>query len=311
MQTGADRAVTALAASQHGAFGIRQAAKRGVTEKERRVRVARGQWIVAGDGVLVIAGSPRTWRQELMVGTLASGGAVSHRAAAVLTELDGLEGEPLEILLPRNSHGRVPGFTVHRTVLLDPRDICTVDGIPTTNVARTLCDLGAVVSDEVVEQALDDALRSGYSLRWITDTLDRVDRPGRSGTAALRRVLARPDRVGRTPDSRFERLIERVIVAGSLPRPVRQHPVCDASGKLLGTIDVAWPDLKLGIEATSKRWHGALSQIRRDIFRDGAITDLGWKLLYPEWRDAIDPSTFIDVTARAYRQRALARRRPA
>ena len=42
MQAGAERAVTALAASQHGAFGIRQAAERDVTEKDRRVRVDAG-----------------------------------------------------------------------------------------------------------------------------------------------------------------------------------------------------------------------------------------------------------------------------
>jgi hypothetical protein len=179
------------------------------------------------------------------------------------------------------------------------------------DVARTLCDLGAVVADDVVEQALDDAMRKGFSVRWITETLDRIDRPGKSGTAALRRVLGRPDRAGRTPDSRFERLIERLIVGASLPRPVRQHPVHDATGKLLGRLDVAWPDIQLGIEATSKRWHGAMGQIRHDVARDQPIIDRDWKLLYPEWRDAIDPSTFIAVTAAAFRERALARRRPA
>jgi hypothetical protein len=311
MQAGADRAVAALAASQHGAFGIRQAADRGVTDKERRVRVARGQWAIAAHGVLVIAGSPRTWRQELMVATLRTRGTISARAATVLNGLDGVRGEPREILLARSSHARVPGFTVHRTLMLDPADVTRVDGIPTTNIARTLCDLGAVVDDDTVEAALDAAVRMGCSMRWIIDTLDRVDRPGNSGTASLRRVLARPDRAGRTPDSRFERIVQRAIVGAALPQPVRQHPVFDREGKLLGKIDVAWPDLKLGIEATSKRWHSALNQVRRDLARDAAITDLDWKLLYPEWRDAIDPATFVEITAREYRVRALARRRPA
>ncbi len=267
--------------------------------------------MVAQHGVLVVAGAPRTWRQDLMVATLASAGSISCRAATVLHDLDGVGGEPLEILVRRNHHGRIPRFTVHRSAIIDPRDITRVDGIPTTNVARTLCDLGAVVDDDVVEQALDAALRKEFSLRWITETLDRVDRPGQSGTASLRRVLARPDREGRTPDSRFERLIERVIVGASLPRPVRQHPVHDAAGKVLGTIDVAWPEIQLGIEATSKRWHGAVSQIRRDIARDAAITGIDWKVLYPEWRDSIDPATFVQVVAREYRVRTLARRRPA
>jgi hypothetical protein len=310
MQTGAGRAVTALAASQHGAFGIRQAAARGVTEKDRRVRVARGEWEMPLRGVLTIAGAPQTWSHRLMVATLYCSGAISHRAAAALEGLDGIAGEPLELTVGRICRGEVPGFVVHHSRVLGPHDLRTVDGIPTTTVARTLCDLGAVVSDDVVEQALDDALRRGYSQRWIEETLARVDRPGKSGTASLRRVLSRPDRIGRTPDSRFERLIERVVVSAGLPRPVRQHPVHDAEGRLIGRIDIAWPDIKLGIEATSERWHGAASQQRRDAKRDDAIERAGWRLLYPEWRDAVAPAGFCAVVRETVLARQVLRQSP-
>ncbi len=311
MQTGAGRAVTALAASQHGAFGIRQAAARGVTEKQRRVRIARGEWEMPLPGVLTIAGAPQTWRHRLMVATLSCSGAISHRAAAVLHGLDGTWGEPLELTVRRPVRGDVPGFVVHHSRVLGPEDLTTVDAIPTTTVARTLCDLGSVVDDDIVEQALDDALRKRFSQRWIEETLARVDRPGKSGTASLRRVLARPDRLGRTPDSRFERLIERAVVGAGLPRPVRQHPVHNAAGRLLGRIDVAWPDIKLGIEATSERWHGALSQQRRDAERDDAIEGEGWQLLYPEWRDALAPTAFIAVVGETVRARQVLREMPA
>jgi hypothetical protein len=311
MQTGAARAVTALAASQHGAFAIRQAAARGITEKERRVRIARGDWEMSLPGVLTIAGTPKTWRHRLMVATLSCSGVISHRAAAQLHRLDGIWGEPLELTVRRPIRGDVPGFVIHHSRVLGPDDLIVVDGIPTTTVARTLCDLGAVVDDDIVEQALDDALRKGCSQRWIEETLARVDRPGKSGTGALRRVLALSDRVGRTPDSRFERLVERVIVSAGLPRPVRQHAVHDPSGRLLGRIDVAWPDIKLGIEATSERWHGALSQQRRDAKRDDAIESEGWQLLYPEWRDALAPRAFIAVVREMFRARQVLRELPA
>ena len=61
---GAERAVAALAASQHGAFGTDQAAEKGMTRKARRVRVERGQWLDAARGVLVIAGTPRDMASE-------------------------------------------------------------------------------------------------------------------------------------------------------------------------------------------------------------------------------------------------------
>ena len=246
-----------------------------------------------------------------MIATLACGGVVSHEAAAVLHGLDGVGGQPLVLTVPATVRGEVPGFCVHHTTRLDDADITVVDGIPVTNVARTLCDLGAVVRDDVVEQALDEAMRKGFSLRWIEERLDQVDRPGKSGTASLRRVLARPDRVGPLPDSRFERLIQRVLTSAGLPPPVRQHPVYNAEGRLLGRIDVAWPDIKLGIEATSQRWHGADSQRRRDAKRDGAIENEGWELLYPEWRDAIAPAAFIAVARETFRARELLHERPA
>jgi hypothetical protein len=262
-------------------------------------------------GVITISGTPRTWRQRLMVATLACGGAISHSAGNVLHQLDGISGEPLEHTVARSVRGDVPGFVVHHSLVFSPEDLTKVDGVPVTTVARTLCDLGAVVDDDTVEQSLDDALRKGYSLRWINETLDRVDRPGKSGTAALRRVLGRPDRVGRTPDSRFERLIERAIIGAGLPRPVRQHEVRDAAGRFVGRVDVAWPDLKLGIEATSARWHSTPGQTRRDAARDDAIANQGWQLLYPEWRDALAPTAFITVVRETVAAREVLRERPA
>ena len=156
-------------------------------------------------------------------------------------------------------------------------------GIAVTSIARTLVDLGAVVSDDRVEQALDDAIRRGYSLRWITETLDRVDRPGPSGCASLRRVLARPDRQGPIPDSMFERSMERMAVAGGMPQPERQFRVYDGLGSthgglgiLVAQLDAAWPAAKLGVEAHSARWHDGNRRGRADQRRDNRLAGLGW-----------------------------------
>jgi hypothetical protein len=308
MQSGAERAVAALATSQHGAFGTRQAAQRGVTRKVRKGRVQRGQWIEPIAGVVVVAGSPDTWRQRLTIAVLACGGVVSHRAAAALHGLDGFAESVVEVSVVRGRMPRLPGVFVHRVAFLDAQDVTVVDGIPVTNVARTVCDLGAVVSDDRVEQALDDALRREFSQRWIEETLARVERPGPSGTASLRRVLERPDRAGRLPDSKFERLVERLVTAAGLPPPVRQHQVFDECGELIGKIDLAWPDIKLGIEATSLRWHKGPRRGRGDQVRDLRLTAEGWAILYPQWQDTVEPDPFIESALKVYRR--LARERP-
>jgi len=297
---GAERAVAALAASQHGAFGTAQAARKGMTRKARRVRVERGQWLDAARGVLVIAGTPVTWRQQLMVGVLSSRGVVSHSSAAALHGLDGFKEGDLHLTVQRGRCPAPPGFVVHRASVLDACDIAIVDQIPATNVARTLSDLGAVATDDRVEQALDDALRRGFSQRWIEETLARVTRPGPNGSGSLARVLSRPDRSGRLPDSMFERLIQRVLRDGGLPEPVRQHPVLDDDGSLIGRLDIAWPEARLGIEATSKTWHTGLRHVRRDKVRDRRVAGRGWQLIYPSWEDWLAPAPFVADTARTY-----------
>jgi hypothetical protein len=297
---GAERAVAALAASQHGALGTEQAANVGMTRKARRWRVQKGQWLEPAPGALVIAGSPPTWRQELMVGVLSSRGVISHSSAAALHGLDGLREGDLHVTVARGRCPAPPGFVVHRASVLDACDVAVVDHIVVTNVARTLCDLGAVAPDDVVEQALDDALRRGFSQRWIEDTLARVVRPGKNGSGSLARMLSRPDRAGRLPDSTFERLIERALRHGGLPEPVRQHPVLDDDGRLIGRIDVAWPEARLGIEATSKTWHTGFRHVRRDKVRDRRVAGRGWQLIYPSWEDCLAPGPFLADTARTY-----------
>ena len=79
--------------------------------------------------------------------------------------------EQIEVSVLWHRRVRSVDFRVHRVAELDDRDVTIVDGIPTTNVARTLCDLGEPWCDDFVEQALDDALRRGFSQRWIEETL--------------------------------------------------------------------------------------------------------------------------------------------
>ncbi len=78
---------------------------------------------------------------------------------------------------------------VHCTTDLERQDVVEIDGIRTTNLARTLADLGSVVDAKLVERALDDARRRQTSLRWIEQTARRLHRPGRSGPGTLLRSI--------------------------------------------------------------------------------------------------------------------------
>jgi hypothetical protein len=235
----------------------------------------------------------------MAIATLSTGGTASHRAAARLHQMDGPWGDVIELTVVRNR--RVSSeWVVHRVGTLGKDDLITVDGIQVTTLARTLCDLGAVVDDDVVEQALDDVLRRGVSQQWIERTLERVDRPGPSGTAALRRVLRRADRSGPIPDSMFERLIERTCVEAGLPQPERQIPVRDASGALVAVLDAGWPDRLVASEAQSERWHGGARGAQRDLDRHNLLTAMGWRMLYATWADVLDPRRYTAALRALY-----------
>jgi predicted transcriptional regulator of viral defense system len=312
-------ALLRYAAKQHGVISAAEAANFEVTRAQLRSGVRRGDWLTPHAGVLIAAAAPATWMQRCMIATQRSGGLISHRAAARLHDLDGFHGSEsggrivggeaglVELTVPDSRSRAIGDFLVHRTCVLAPEDCTVTAGIAVTSIARTLVDLGAVVSDDRVEQALDDAIRRGYSLRWITETLNRVDRPGPSGCASLRRVLARPDRQGPIPDSMFERSMERMAVAGGMPQPERQFRVYDGLGFahgglgiLVAQLDAAWPAAKLGVEAHSARWHDGNRRGRADQRRDNRLAGLGWELLYLSWWDLQHPATFQSDLAAAY-----------
>jgi hypothetical protein len=300
------RAMAELAATRHGVLAVAEATALGATRSLLRAAVSRGEWERPAPGVLVVAGAPTGWHRDAAVAVVASGGVLSHRAAARLHALDGFDESQVEVTVAHSSSWHRDGTIVHRSRRLDREDLHEVDGIAVTSIARTIADLGAVVDDDLVEQALDDALRQGASALWIETTLHRVTRPGRTGTGALRRTLARPDRKGPLPDSVFERLVERVCTDAGLPPPTRQVRVHDTDGSLVAVIDVGWPDRLVGIEGHSRRWHAGTLRGERDRRRDNRLTALGWELLYASWSDVEHPEELTRLVRATYDRRAPA-----
>lgn len=298
------RAVAALAASQHGVLTRRQAAALGL-DRNRIARALRaGALSEPAPGVLVLRGAPASFRQRLMVAVLAGGGTVaSHRAAALLHDLDGVAAAPVEVTVRRGRYPAIDGVVVHRATPLHPRDLAVVDGIPVTTVARTLCDLGAVLRQDDVERCLDTALRRGTSLRWIEETLWRLDRPGPSGTATLKRILADPRRSGGIPESWFERLLRRAVDAPDIPAVELQYEL-RAGGRVVARFDAAIPEWRIGVEAHSAEWHDRPGRVWRDLERDNEVKALGWDVVYVTWSLAKDPAAVLDLVRRTRQARS-------
>ena len=285
-----------LTAAQHGVFSRQQAVTIGLSRGMVDRLVRRGTVSRLYSGVFGFAGAPRTWRSNLMAATLAAGGShASHRAAACLHELDGFnDHQPIEVTVPYQRCPAHDDIIVHRWTGPDPHDYTEVDSIPTSGVASTLARLGAVVCQPRVEQALDDALRRGYSLRWIEQTVERLHRPGPTGTGVLLRLLRDPARRGVAPDSVFERLTARILEAAGLPAPTLQHPVRLPNGQV-ARIDIAWPSVKWGIECHSRRYHFGPSHAAADHDRDHQLAMAGWQVAYLTWHQLRDSDYVVEL----------------
>ena len=279
MHSSFDRDLAAHAAVQHGLVRLDQIDALKVNEEQRRWRLQTGRWEIRFDGVYRIAGSPVTWKGELLAACWAGGvrAAASHRSAAALWELPGGRQDLTEITCPRWRRARHHSLVLHESLAFDPADRTVVDGIPVTTVERTLLDLGAV-SPRVVEMALDTALRRDLvSIESLRALLKRVGRRGRNGTGVLRGILDERAPGRAVPESVRETQLVQALRAYGLDEPVPQYEIRD-HGRFVPRVDLAYPEEKVAIEYDSYEHHTGRDALVRDSARRNRIMAAGWQL---------------------------------
>lgn len=307
-QDGAERALAAIAASQHGAFHCGQATDAGFTAAMRRTRRQNGRWELLHSGVYRLAGTPATWHQGLMAACLAAGPAAvaSHTSAGALWRLDGVEPGPIEVTFPSSGERHVQGVTVHRTRSLARADVTRRDGIPVTRPARTLLDLASMLDRIRLEAALDAALRDGHaSVPHLLRRLEAMGSRGRTGSVMLRDLLE-DRRGGRGHESPKEIELARLFDGDGQPPLVRQYELRDAAGVLVARFDLADPVAWVALEYESYRHHFGRQPWQRDQSRHNRATALGWLVFHATEHDLSGPAA---KTLRRNVNRARAERR--
>ena len=261
--------------------------------------------------VFIVTGASNGWHQRLKAATIAAGGhaVASHRSAARLHGLDGFSDlDVIEVSVTRQHRWRYGGDTIaHHVQTLDPCDVVVVDGIAVTGLARTLADIGSVCPHALlVRRALTDARRRGTSLRWIQLTAERLHRPGQRGSGLLLAQLARIPFEGRVPDSWLEELLALCLTDPALGRVIRQYPIRRADGAIVAKTDIGLPDVRLGLEGHSRRFHFGPDAEPLDEQRDLAVAACAWELLYLGWYAAQRPAAVLAIV----REIAAVRRAP-
>jgi Protein of unknown function (DUF559) len=177
----------------------------------------------------------------------------------------------------RGRRYRPPKIRVHESTDLNLATVIRVEGIPTTAVARTLVDLGAVVSVRRVHVALDNARRRSMT-DWdeLLDTLVAHARRGRRGVGALRAILDQHYGEVEKTGSGSERLVAILLAEAGLPRPVLQHEVVH-EGRTY-RIDLAYPAERVAIEYDGAQ-HAELEVWESDHRRQNDVVLSGWTVL--------------------------------
>lgn len=290
--------MTQLALRQHGVFTRGQAAELGIDSRRIRTALADGRITALSQKVLGLSGQTSSVHSMARAATFLSRHAVaSHRTAAALFGFELVRRGDVEISLPVDQRQRIPAtmnITVHHTSTLEQRDVVTVAGIPCTSKARTLADLGAVVSPDEVLRVVIGAHRTGLSLRLLRSTALRLHRPGQQGTKVLLQHLDAFDRAGSAPESWFEEVLRRIIDHPALPPLVSQYELRHR-GRFVARFDHAFPNARVAVEAHSKQFHFGPVRESVDEDRDLRAQRAGWVVVYLGWHVTRRPDEVVEL----------------
>jgi very-short-patch-repair endonuclease len=285
----------ALASTQYGLVSLAQLRRCDISRDQRTALIKTSRLVPVDLGVYRFAGSADHANLPLMQLVLRSDGTASHRSAAALLGLIDWPPSP-EVTVARMAYFRGSG-RIHRHPDLSEQDIVMVQGIPCTNAARVLIDIGAVRRD-LVEPLFHSVLhRRLAEYDDIVARFYQVARKGRNGVGPLRAVLAEYDSAMAPGESTLEVRLLEIIRQHGIKAPVRQHRVT-VGGKHY-RLDVAYPDEMLAIEGDGFGVHSERERFESDRERQNALVLLGWRPLHFTWRQIRQQSHYVADTIRA------------
>lgn len=231
-----------------------------------------------------------------MAAVLASGSeaVLSHWSAAALWMVRPNSRTIIDVTTPHKSRSW-KGIRRHHS-LLPPDERTVKDGIPVTTVPRTILDLAATESTDVVENLLRESEYLQLSDRLsLPDLLERY--PGKRGIRKLSVALAR---LQEEPEGRKRsRLEERFspflrLHHLSLPR----YNDWIALGDKRVCVDCHWPEVRQIVELDGWQGHSTRTAFREDRARDRRLRVAGYGVTHITWNQLDDEPEAIAADLR-------------
>ena len=276
------RRVQPYALNHHGLVTLDVARRAGISDSSYYRAVDAGLLEPIYPLVARIVGTPATREQTIMAAVLGAGpGAIaSHRTAAELWGVPRPDREPIDVILPsRARRATLPNVIAHR-----PRDYADLipvlrRRIPTTNVLRMLCDLGACDA-AALPGAVGHVLASNLATWGALDrAIARHSERGRHGIVAFRNALQDWTIDAKPAASVLELTMRRFLDAFRLPA-AEFHPIIagyEVDFRLIGT--------NIVIECDGWITHGMnRDQFEYDRDRDADLLAAGYTVVRVTYR---------------------------
>lgn len=261
-------------------------------------RIASGLLVSVGQGVMCLPGVLANELSALRAATAALDAIASHESAGRLHGLDGLATSKVSVSVPVRRSNRFEGVIVHQTTDLTEEQTTKVDGIPVTDMPRTIIDLAAVLAPSSLAVVTDQAVRmklTSYDI--VSERLEGLARQGKPGVTKLRKLLE-PRLGGQyASDSTLETRLLGLIEKGGLRPPHTQYRP-PWLRRVNGRVDLAYPDQRVVVEGDSQKWHGTPETFQLDRRRDNLAQLAGWIILRFTWEDITKKPSYVVATIR-------------
>jgi hypothetical protein len=200
-----------------------------------------------------------------------------------------------------NRRGRSPkGVAAHRDGALATANRTERLGIPCTDVAKTILDMAGVLPMRQLRKAIAEAevlrLLDHAALRDLM-----LRSRGRRGVARLRLLLDEIHPQTKRTRSELERLFLRACARAGIPDP-EVNVILEVRGSRYRP-DFLWREVRLIVEADSRRFHDTDSAFQSDRRREQQLQLAGWRVTHCTWEQVeLEPATLAETVRDLLRQ---------
>lgn len=272
--------IARIAQAQRGRVATRQLRAAGISSSTISRLVAASHLFAVHRGVYLVGHTAPTPLGDETAAVLAVGdtAALSHHSAAALWGLVTRAGDGLIHVTVSDDHRMsLAGARVHRSRILEGRDVRIKLGLPVVSPARALLDIAPEASYRQLELAFDRAIVDRVlTPRDVADVLRRAG--GHRGRKRLATVLARQTAGTTMTRSEAEERVLALIRSARLTEPLVNATVAGYE------VDFYWPQQRFVLEMDGFQFHSGRRAFERDRRKDNDLRKAGVTAMRTTWR---------------------------